>query len=129
MFRFLFRSTLFQKRTSQFSIKIRIRNPENTLIECAAKSGESLLDVIEREAELKQYFECACGGNAACTTCAVVVDEQYYALLQPPEDYELDVLDLCYDQQKTTRLGCQLKFEELHDGIILNVPSGVNNLL
>ncbi len=50
----------------------------------------------------------ACGGTLACSTCHVVVDEKSFAKLDPPEEEELDMLDLAFgltDRYTIIRLG------------------------
>src|ERR1700694_802007 len=51
-------------------------------------------------------LEHACGGSCACTTCHVIVkggDEN----LSPPDDDELDRLDMAPGLTLHSRLGCQ----------------------
>ena len=43
----------------------------------------------------------ACGGAIACSTCHVIVDPQFYQLLPPPSEEELDMLDLAAGLTKT----------------------------
>jgi ferredoxin len=63
-----------------------------------AHVGETLMDLVLKEGEvLSEYFECACGGIAACSTCHIYLDEQSYKSLGRPEEFELDMLDLSYD--------------------------------
>ncbi len=64
---------------------------------------ESVLDVA---LNFGIQLEHACGGSCACTTCHVVVrsgDEN----LTPPEDDELDRLDMAPGLTLHSRLGCQ----------------------
>ena len=73
-------------------------------------------------------MECACSGNAACSTCHVIVDEEFYKKLPAAKEDELDMLDLAADLQDTSRLGCQIKFTEELDGLTVSIPKSVNNL-
>lgn len=82
----------------------------------------------ENNVQLKQFVECACGGNAACSTCHVYVDEAYMDRLPAPEENERDMLDLAMDTEPTSRLGCQLKLTPDCDGITFVVPGNATNL-
>ena len=94
------------------------------------KPTTTLIDLVHINDELRQYVECACEGNAICSTCHVHVDSNFAKLLDPPEEMELDILDLvpCFNQE-SSRLGCQIKFSAKCDGITLTIPGKVNNLL
>ena len=48
----------------------------------------------------------ACGGNLACSTCHVWIEEGYDSL-GPMEDKENDILDKAFDVRPESRLGCQ----------------------
>jgi 2Fe-2S ferredoxin len=64
-----------------------------------------------------------CGGNLACATCHVVVDETWFAKTGTPgplEDPMLDITDA--ERTPTSRLSCQLKMSEALDGITLHIP-------
>jgi len=89
--------------------KITFRNPvhlkvfEPLTIEVAP--GTTILDASE---ECHARVGHACGGNLACSTCHVYVDEGYDSL---PEitDKENDIMDKAFDVRPESRLGCQCK--------------------
>lgn len=62
----------------------------------------SLLDVAENYGI---FLDHACGGVCACTTCHLWIKDQ--TGISPPDDDELDRLDMAADQQLNSRLGCQ----------------------
>ena len=70
-----------------------------------AKPGLSILDVAE---ECGARVGHACGGNLACSTCHVYVEEGIDSL---PEisDKENDIMDKAFDVRPESRLGCQAK--------------------
>ena len=45
------------------------------------EASTETVQTLSTTANLARYFECACGGNAACSTCHVVVDEASFAKL------------------------------------------------
>lgn len=94
----------------------------------AAYEDDNLMELVAEEPELRQYLECACGGNMACSTCHVIVLPEFYALMPEPEDAENDMLDLAYGLTETSRLGCQIKLRPEWDGMQVTVPDGVNNM-
>jgi 2Fe-2S ferredoxin len=88
--------------------KITFKNPEGPgskplTVEC--KRGLSILDVAE---ECHARVGHACGGNLACSTCHVWV-QQGLESLGDPEDKEYDILDKAFDVRPESRLGCQCK--------------------
>ena len=103
---------------------------ENMKLNFRVKPATTLIDLVQINDELKQYIECACEGNAICSTCHVHVDSDFAKVIDPPEEMELDILDLvpCFEEG-SSRLGCQIKFSSKCDGITLTVPGEVNNLL
>ena len=64
---------------------------------------ESLLDIAMN---FGINLEHACGGSCACTTCHVHV-KQGADNLSPPDEDELDRLDMAADLRLESRLGCQ----------------------
>ncbi|NVB84040.1 MAG: 2Fe-2S iron-sulfur cluster binding domain-containing protein [Kofleriaceae bacterium] len=89
--------------------KITFKNPEGArskgplTVEC--KRGLSILDAAE---ECGARVGHACGGNLACSTCHVYVEEGIDSL---PEiaDKENDIMDKAFDVRPESRLGCQAK--------------------
>lgn len=68
-----------------------------------------------------------CGGNAACATCHVYVDDAFLALLPPPEISEEQMLEATASERKhNSRLSCQLRLTEPLDGIVLTCPLSQN---
>ena len=65
----------------------------------------------------------------ACSTCHVIVAEDWYERLGPVSDEEEDMLDMAYDLTKTSRLGCQITLTGALDGIVVSLPAGHHNLL
>ena len=63
----------------------------------------------------------------ACSTCHVIVDPADFARLPPASEDEEDMLDLAFDLQETSRLGCQLIMTEALDGLVVKLPAGSRN--
>ena len=93
------------------------------------QEGQNLYEVAQ-SGPLGDYLECVCKGIAACSTCHVILDEQQTQAQSfgPPDEAELDMLDLAADRTSTSRLGCQLKLGPMHNGLRISIPRTFNNL-
>ena len=72
-------------------------------VEC--RKGLSILDAAEEHGARVGH---ACGGNLACSTCHVYV-EQGFDSLDEISDKENDIMDRAFDVRPESRLGCQCK--------------------
>ncbi|KAJ3194144.1 Cytochrome c oxidase assembly protein cox15 [Irineochytrium annulatum] len=71
---------------------------EDEKITVVAKDGWNLLDIAHTyDIEL----EGACEGSLACSTCHVIMEQQYYDKLEEPTDEENDMLDLAFGLTET----------------------------
>jgi ferredoxin len=110
-------------------VKVTIEFPGgNSSVEYEIPEGDTLQDLVEGNDELSLYMEYACGGIAACSTCHVIIDDEHFPLLEPPEEAELDMVDLAYGACETSRLGCQVCVPRAAEGMRIKIPDGVNNL-
>ena len=58
-----------------------------------------------------------CGLDCSCRTCHMLVDEEWYDRLEPKEDDEANLLSISMNEQKNSRLSCQVLMNESLDGI------------
>lgn len=98
------------------------RNGNHKTVE--APLGLSVLEIAHRH---DVDIEGACEGSLACSTCHVVVDGTWFAKLVKPTEDEEDMLDLAFDLQETSRLGCQLIMTDALDGLVVKLPAGTRN--
>ena len=84
-----------------------------------AELGQTILEVA-RANDIN--IEGACGGNMACATCHLVVNQNWYTILPRPSIDESDMLELANGLTPTSRLGCQIEITEELNGLILSVP-------
>ena len=89
---------------------------DGTQKEVEAPLGLSVLEIAHRNSV---DIEGACEGSLACSTCHVIVDPSWFGKLAKPTEDEEDMLDLAFDLQETSRLGCQLIMTEALDGAII----------
>ena len=88
--------------------------------------GERVVnDAYENDIDL----EGACDGSLACSTCHVVLEQEYFDMLPEPEEEEEDMLDLAFGLTDTSRLGCQIKLTKELEGIRATIPGGADNML
>ena len=64
-----------------------------------------------------------CGGACACATCHVYVDEKWFGKLKKKDDAEQDMLDMAFEPNKFSRLGCQITISDDLDGMVVKMPS------
>jgi len=87
--------------------------------ECDAEAGQNILDIAHAN---DIEMEGACEGNMACSTCHVIVADDWYARLNPPQLEEEEMLDLAPGLCATSRLGCQIEVTTEMDGLTLRLP-------
>jgi 2Fe-2S ferredoxin len=92
--------------------------------EVDAPLGLSVLEIAHKHGV---DIEGACEGSLACSTCHVIVDAAWFNRLAKPTEDEEDMLDLAFDLQETSRLGCQIIMTEALDGLVVRLPAGTRN--
>ncbi|MCA3278179.1 MAG: ferredoxin family 2Fe-2S iron-sulfur cluster binding protein [Roseomonas sp.] len=97
---------------------------DGTRKEVEAPLGLSVLEIAHRNSV---DIEGACEGSLACSTCHVIVDGAWFGKLAKPTEDEEDMLDLAFDLQETSRLGCQLIMTDALDGLVVKLPAGSRN--
>lgn len=88
--------------------------------------GQTLLEIAH---EHGIDIEGACEGAMACSTCHVIVDEAWIDRLPEPSEDEEDMLDLAAGLKATSRLGCQIEMTDELDGLVVQLPKEVRNML
>lgn len=102
------------------SCRITYKDKDGNEQTVKAKEGDNLLDLAHAN---DIDLEGACGGAIACSTCHLVVEPKFFAMLPPPSEEELDMLDLAAGLTKTSRLGCQVIVKKELDGMAVTLPS------
>ena len=106
--------------------KITFITPEEKRVEIDAPEGLSILEVAHQNAI---ELEGACEGSLACSTCHVIVDAEWFDVLNEPTEDEEDMLDLAFGLTRTSRLGCQIIMSPELDGIVVRLPSATRNMM
>ena len=99
---------------------------DGTRVEVDAPIGLSVLEIAHRN---NLDLEGACEGSLACSTCHVIVDEDWHEVLPEASDDEEDMLDLAFGLTATSRLGCQIIISEELDGLVVRLPASTRNML
>jgi ferredoxin, 2Fe-2S len=105
--------------------KITFIDTEGTRRDVDAPVGLSVLEIAHKN---DIDLEGACEGSLACSTCHVIVEQEWYDLLSDASEDEEDMLDLAFGLTKTSRLGCQIIMSEELDGLTLKLPPGTRNM-
>ena len=104
--------------------ELRIILKDGTEKTIEAEEGASLMEILRDDGH--DEIEGACGGAMACATCHIYVhpdwnDKIAAADNEKTEDEE-DMLDLAFDIEKHSRLGCQIRMNNDLDGLIIAIP-------
>jgi 2Fe-2S ferredoxin len=99
---------------------------DGTRREVDAPLGLSVLEIAHKN---DIDLEGACEGSLACSTCHVVIDQEWFELLKEPTEDEEDMLDLAFGLTQTSRLGCQIIITEELDGLTVKLPAGTRNMM
>ena len=67
-----------------------------------------------------------CGGECACATCHVYVDQEWLGVTRTPVpgSQEASMLSFAALAQPNSRLSCQIKVSEALDGLVVRLPEG-----
>lgn len=63
-----------------------------------------------------------CGGAPQCSSCSVVVADEWRSVVGEPEELEIGVLRFNNKLDNQCRLTCQMIPEPSWDGLVLHVP-------
>lgn len=63
-----------------------------------------------------------CGGNCSCATCHGYVDPDWLSKLPPVSESEEIMLEGVMNQEKNSRLTCQIKLKPELNGLVIRLP-------
>ena len=106
--------------------KMTFIHPGGVRIEVDAPIGLSILEVARKH---DIDIEGACEGSLACSTCHIIVEPDHFDRLPDVTEDEEDMLDLAFDLQKTSRLGCQIIITDDLDGLTVTLPGEIRSLM
>ncbi len=91
-----------------------------------APNGISIMEVAHK---FSVPVEGACEGSLACSTCHVIVDQEWFGKLKAATEDEEDMLDLAFGLTHTSRLSCQIMMSDALDGIKVTLPAATRNMM
>lgn len=112
------------KANDEGAIKLTFVDPDGEESVVYGRKGQSILDVAHANGI---DLEGACESSLACSTCHVIVDEEWFDDLPEPVEEEDDMLDLAYGLTETSRLGCQIVMKPELDGLRVTLPASTRN--
>jgi 2Fe-2S ferredoxin len=83
--------------------------------EVVVDEGTAVLDAALNNNILIEHN---CGGNCACSTCHIIIENGFESLDEKSED-EIDMLDEAEGLTETSRLACQCKVK---DDLVVRIP-------
>ena len=111
-----------------YEVTFRIRKTGETKT-VPAYEGDNLLRLAQRH---DIPLEGACEGVTACSTCHVVLTDDFFDQLEDDGDHaddrEEDMLDQAFGLEPTSRLGCQLRVDARFDGQVVELPEATRNV-
>ncbi|ORX92335.1 ferredoxin [Basidiobolus meristosporus CBS 931.73] len=107
------------------SLTVNFITPEGENVTVKAAEGDNIMEIAHQN---HIDLEGACEGSLACSTCHVILPDEFYEKLEEPSDEENDMLDLAFGLTDTSRLGCQVIMTPELDGITCKIPSATRNM-
>jgi len=94
------------------------------------KNGEQHLVAISEDQSLMQMamdndipgVDADCGGQCACGTCHVIIEDKWFSKIGHVSDTETQMLEMTPEQAKTSRLSCQISVTQEMDGMVVRLP-------
>lgn len=97
---------------------VHVKDTNGSWHEVPAMEGESAMKAIT---EAKLDMTGSCGGQAACATCHVFVDDGWFSRISEPSEEEIDMLEYAGNQEQNSRLSCQIILSKQLDGIRMEI--------
>lgn len=84
------------------------------------ESGKTLMDHAMNNSV--PGVDADCGGECACGTCHVIVDEAFFEKTGSISDEEAQMLGMTPEKASSSRLSCQVSVTDEMDGMIVKIP-------
>lgn len=119
---------IYAYRVLSLRVEVTFVRHSGERIKAKGKVGDSLLDVVvNNNIDLDGFG--ACEGTLTCSTCHLIFSKSDFDKLPDTRsDEEIDMLDLAYDLQDTSRLGCQIYLSKDMNGLEVKVSRFLNFL-
>jgi len=101
-------------------VKVEFVTSGGERVSASAEPGDNLLRVAQAAG---LPLEGTCEGQMACSTCHVIVAEDWFDRLEEASEEEEDMLDLAAGVARTSRLSCQIDLTPELDGLEIRIPA------
>jgi len=101
-------------------VKVEFVTAGGERVSANAEPGDNLLRVAQAAG---LPLEGTCEGQMACSTCHVIVAEDWFDRLEEASEEEEDMLDLAAGVARTSRLSCQIDLTPELDGLEIRIPA------
>lgn len=98
-------------------ISIQITNRRGHTYVAEASEGQPLMEVLRERGDV----DAVCGGNCACATCHVHIEETWRERVGDASPDEMSLLGYSMEKRPSSRLSCQVQVTQALDGLILSV--------
>lgn len=110
---------------SSKEIKLTVEDGAGEKFDVSMWPGDKLHDAM---LDAGVDLECACDGEAMCSTChCIFISPEVFDALPIAEEEEEDMLDLAMELTDTSRLSCQVEYQKELDGCEIRLPSETSN--
>jgi len=103
-------------------IRIRYVEASGAEHDVQAASGQSVMEAAV--ANNIPGIDADCGGQCACGTCHVYLEEPWSASVPSAGAEEREMLNFAEGAGPCSRLACQIRVDASHDGIVVRLPLG-----
>jgi ferredoxin, 2Fe-2S len=101
--------------------KLIVTTREGEVKELQGQTGLTVMEVI-RDGGIDELLA-LCGGCCSCATCHVHVDPDFADKIAPIGEDENDLLDSSDHRDATSRLSCQIPFNDALDGLRVRIAA------
>ena len=96
-------------------------DPDGGIHKVAAEVGSTVMETAMKN-DVPGIIA-SCGGSCACATCHVHVDPHWMPLVGERSLEEQDMLDSAVDVDEFSRLSCQIRVDEVLDGLKVTIAA------
>jgi ferredoxin, 2Fe-2S len=101
--------------------KLIVTTREGEVKELQGQTGLTVMEVI-RDGGIDELLA-LCGGCCSCATCHIHVDPEFADKMAPIGEDENDLLDSSDHRDATSRLSCQIPFNDALDGLRVRIAA------
>jgi 2Fe-2S ferredoxin len=101
--------------------RLVVTTREGTTVDVDGSADRSVMEVI-RDSGIDELLA-LCGGCCSCATCHVHVDPAWVDRLPAMSSDEDELLESSADRDATSRLSCQIAFDDSLDGLAIKIAA------